>query len=240
MGESINYNSYPYATIGRRVIATVLDQTIIISLMFLIGFITKSFPKDLEAFKVILFFSPLLFYNPLMVSAFGNTVFQKIFRIKIVRENRENCPFYLAILRWIVEVLLGWISIVYFMFNDKHQTIHDKVAGTVVYYLGKEKNEAEHIKPETDKGKIEFEYPSAGRRFLFFFIWYIPSQFILNFILVIILMIAGVNIEVETSEKYFNIVSFVLFFGVIILAVKGLLPGAMRKKVIYIEEENQN
>jgi uncharacterized RDD family membrane protein YckC len=237
MKENKNYSLYPYATMGRRVIATALDQTIVISLMILIGFLTGYFPVELETFKVILFYSPILFYNPVMVSSYGNTIFQKIFKVKVVREDGKYCSLHIAILRWIVEVLLGWISIAYFMFNDKHQTIHDKVAGTVVYYIGREKNEAEHIKPETDKYKIKYEFPSAGRRFLFFFIWFIPSYFILSLILGLILIGAGVNIEAETSEKYFNLVGIVLFIVVVILAVKGLLPGAMRKKVVYTNEE---
>lgn len=240
INDKMNYNEYPYATLGRRVLATSLDSIIIISFMLLVGTFVQSVSDEVNVIKIILFFAPVFLYNPVMISAFGNTIFQKILKIKVVTEEGQYCKFHIAFLRWIMEVLLGWLSLIYFVFNDKHQTLHDKIAGTFVYYV-KEKTELDDNYSELENSKPEYIYPSAGQRFLIFLAWFftfwIMFWIILYIIIDAIFMFSDFDYDSKPFDLFLSIIFFLSFIGFAVLAAKGQLPGAFRRKNELNEDE---
>ena len=81
-----------------------------------------------------LFLFVFFLYEPLFVSAFGGTIGHTYSNIKIKREYNtgKNISFPIAIVRFTLKSLLGWISLLTVTSNTKKQAIHDFAAKSVV------------------------------------------------------------------------------------------------------------
>ena len=123
-----------YATLQSRIKAAVIDGIILIVLMYSTTEILKYFedvPSSLRMYLFILFF---IFYEPILVSIFGSTAGHYYSDIKVKRANNmnKNMIFPLALLRFILKYVLGWLSLLTVTSTEKRQAIHDKVVNSVV------------------------------------------------------------------------------------------------------------
>lgn len=245
-----------YATLPMRIKAIAIDSLIVsLLLMALLQVLGLYFPKHsvLTAFAI---FGMLLLFEPILISSFGCTIGQYLMGIRVILKKDETlCPFHLSIIRYIVKIILGSLSLFYMLFSSNRQGIHDYCAKTIVV-LSKRKL-IKH--PEVAKEQIEetqfdqqYKYPSAVRRFVFFVIWYIIASFSASIILGIlysIIIAIGTIIglfpdEIPENNLLFGILVMIIWITEIFLfaaiaywAAKGYLPGAIRKEITEEEIE---
>lgn len=226
-----------YATLGRRVKASILDSVIVLALIVTIPVIMGQITKGLPDGWGVLMYAPIFFLEPLLISYWGQTVGQYLWGIKVVREaDLTKCPLSLSFVRYYTKAVLGWWSMIYMFFTKKHQAIHDHLAHTVVilspYRLAKTPSFAEKgmTEQEPEEG---FVYPSVLRRFGFFVIWWFVIFIALYAVAKGLLSLSVGTVKADQLLKSAD--PLVTFFGLILLlvvaslAAKGLLPGARRK-----------
>ena len=233
-------NQDVFASLATRVKASIIDSIILIFLFISIPMTIGAFTNSESTVKAVIMFAPFLILEPILVTYLGSTMGQSFFGIKVIRGNsRSNCPLYISFFRYIAKVVLGGFSLIYMLFSKKHQAIHDHLFSTFVLISPKkiEKN------PEIVKyGEIEqtlsqdYTYPSAIRRFLLFIVWYIIICFVIGIVVGIgaLIAIPGYTIEddklPEAIDIVLNFVLAIVFITVAVLASKGYLPGARRKR----------
>lgn len=123
-----------YGSLAKRVKATLLDFLVIMALGLLVSTIFSRV-EDLPNYARIIAFCFIFFlYDPIFVSLFGCTIGQFLLSLKVRRNNNETLKiiFPIAVIRFIIKVLLGWMSLLTITGNNKRMAIHDMVANSVV------------------------------------------------------------------------------------------------------------
>jgi uncharacterized RDD family membrane protein YckC len=125
-----------YPGVFDRIKAIITDGVLIIIFMFVASYIFSLFKTVPDYARIIAFVFIFLLYDPLFTSIFGGTIGHMIIGLRIKRESDEqkNILFPLAIVRYIVKVSLGWISLLTISANAKRKAIHDYLVGSVVVY----------------------------------------------------------------------------------------------------------
>lgn len=123
-----------YAGLQSRIKAAVIDGIILIAVMYCTSEILNSYegvPSSLRMWLFILYF---ILYEPLAISIFGNTLGHFYSDIKVRRENNldKKVIFPLALVRFIIKILLGWVSLLTITGSEKKQAIHDVVVKSIV------------------------------------------------------------------------------------------------------------
>lgn len=232
-------NTPIYATLPRRMKAGLIDLIIMLSLFILIPLVISSISESDTPTKVILMFAPPLLLEPFLITYFGFTLGQYFFGIQVVKTNNQKCPLLISFIRYYTKLILGGLSMMYMLFSKKHQAIHDHLAGTIVLIsqnrIEKNPEFANQGEPEQVKQE-DYIYPSPLRRFGVFIIWYIIASICFGMAIeaIALLTIPEYTIETESLPEQFdiviNIINSVLFFSSALLASKGYLPLAKRKK----------
>ncbi len=125
-----------YPGVFDRVKAMMTDGIVIVVFMFVASYIFSLFESVPDSARIIAFVFIFLLYDPLFTSIFGGTIGHMMLGLRVKRESDEkkNIILPLAIPRYIVKVLLGWISLLTVSGNEKRKAIHDYIAGSVVVY----------------------------------------------------------------------------------------------------------
>lgn len=241
-----------YATLPMRIKAMAIDS-LIYALMFisLPMLVTSLYPhsNDLRIISMIL---PILILEPFLITFAGCTIGQYLMGIRVViKDLGEKCPLPLSFPRYFVKFLLGGYSLIYMLFSNKRQAVHDYVAKTIVV-LSKRKQAAhpEFAEEQEEEAQIErqYKYPSGIRRFVFFVIWYVVAFLVIGVLLdilfsffILIDLIPYEDLESDVFSViiviFFWALEIFLFFAIAYWAAKGYLPGAMRKLVPQEEVE---
>ncbi|WP_163717710.1 RDD family protein [Mangrovibacterium lignilyticum] len=126
-------NNYPGVSL--RVKAVVSDSIVIVILIVAATYLLESFDNTPGYVRGIAFVA-LFLYDPLMTSLAGGTIGHLLFGIRVKRQNNQqrNMLFPLALLRYVVKVAMGWVSLLTVMYNKKGKAIHDMVVGSVVRF----------------------------------------------------------------------------------------------------------
>lgn len=129
-------NEENYPGVFNRVRAIVTDTLVMVCFIFLASLIFSRFENVPDNARIIVFVFIFLLYDPIFTSLFGGTIGHMAIGIRVKRESNEkkNILFPLAILRYIVKVFLGWISLLSISGNVKRKAIHDYLVGSVVIY----------------------------------------------------------------------------------------------------------
>ena len=234
-------NQVLYATLPRRIKASIIDGFVLLALIILFPLIIGTLVGKDTGLSAIAMFTPPLLLEPFLISFLGFTLGQYIFGIQVVRlETGGKCPLISSFARYFTKTILGSLSIAYMLFSKKHQAIHDHFAKTLVVLSLKkiEQNPefAQYGEIEQDlENDVAFTYPSVARRFGFFCIWVVVMSIVFGILVegAAILLLSGYTFETEKMPKQIEVASNVLysiiFIGLAVLASKGYLPGAKRK-----------
>lgn len=119
-----------------RVKAVVTDNIVMIIFMFIAAYAFSLFENVPDSARILAFVFIFLLYDPLFTSLFGGTIGHMLIGIRVKKESNENknILFPLAILRYIMKIILGWISLLTVSSNKKRKAIHDYIVGSVVVY----------------------------------------------------------------------------------------------------------
>jgi uncharacterized RDD family membrane protein YckC len=131
-----------YPGVFDRVKAIMVDSIVLIAFMLLASYIFSLFENVPDTARIIVFVFIFLLYDPLFTSIFGGTIGHMMNGIRVKRESDEkkNIMFLLAIPRYIVKAMLGWVSLISVSGNKKRKAIHDYLVGSVVVYASQNEN----------------------------------------------------------------------------------------------------
>lgn len=123
-----------YGKLMDRLKAVMIDGIIIIGLGFLATKVTSSFEMVPDTVRIILFVSIFILYDPLFTSIAGGTLGHLIIglRVRMEKNEKRKISFPKALIRFILKVALGWVSLLTVTGNAKKQAIHDSAAGSVI------------------------------------------------------------------------------------------------------------
>jgi len=132
--EKIDYSKvYELPTIKTRYISILIDG--ICLLLFALG-ISALFEKigDVSGFvRGITFVIVIILYEPILVTL-GCTIGQFFMNIRVrdFRNPEKKLSFYLVIFRFIIKIILGWLSFLTVTFNINRRAIHDLASGSIM------------------------------------------------------------------------------------------------------------
>ena len=123
-----------YASLTSRIKAAVIDALLLILLMYTISEIFGMMQEVSTKFRIIAMVLLFVLYEPLFVSIAGGTVGHTFSEIKVLRDDGSgrNIHFTLALSRFILKLLLGWLSLITVSMHSQKKAIHDMVAGSLM------------------------------------------------------------------------------------------------------------
>lgn len=121
-----------FAPITRRIQAVIIDSVILLLLFFGVALFVSN--TDLNSFvKIGIVAVPVLGLEPCFVSFTGASIGHHFQGLWIERKgSRKRLNFFLAMIRFLVKNLLGWLSFIFILTTQKHQALHDIAADSVV------------------------------------------------------------------------------------------------------------
>lgn len=127
-------NPTPYAELRQRINALFLDSLVTVSLIYCIAMIFDAFEPINTSIRIIAFIGVFFVYDPLFTSLFGGTIghFLTGIRVKRGSDLEKNIIFPLALVRYLLKIIFGWISLITVTSNIESKGIHDLVVNSVV------------------------------------------------------------------------------------------------------------
>lgn len=118
-----------------RVKSVFADSLVIVAMMYLASYMFSSM-TDVDDNMRIAALIVILMYDPIFVSLFGFTIGHYIMGLRVRKESNEQRKIIipLAMLRFVLKTLLGWLSLITVTRDDKGQAIHDLFTGSVVIF----------------------------------------------------------------------------------------------------------
>jgi hypothetical protein len=97
-----------YATLPRRVKATIIDNIILLTLIICGPLAASAIIGRGAALNAVMMFIPILALEPLLITFLGCTIGQYIFGMRVVRnvDVHKKCPLHLSFIRYYSKMLL--------------------------------------------------------------------------------------------------------------------------------------
>lgn len=123
-----------YAILPDRIKAAVIDGILLIATMYAASEILNIFENVPNYIRISIAISLFILYDPFFTSQYGGTIGHSFSKITVRKDiDRENyIGFPSALLRFILKISLGWISLLTVTGNQKKKAIHDFVVNSVV------------------------------------------------------------------------------------------------------------
>ena len=123
-----------YAILPDRIKAAVIDGILLIAAMYAASEILNIFENVPNYIRISIAISLFILYDPFFTSQYGGTIGHSFSKITVRKDiDRENyIGFPSALLRFILKISLGWISLLTVTGNQKKKAIHDFVVNSVV------------------------------------------------------------------------------------------------------------
>lgn len=123
-----------YAILPDRIKAAVIDGILLIAAMYAASEILNIFENVPNYIRISIAISLFILYDPFFTSQYGGTIGHSFSKITVRKDiDRENyIGFPSALLRFILKISLGWISLLTVTGNKKKKAIHDFVVNSVV------------------------------------------------------------------------------------------------------------
>jgi len=124
-------NEYP--SLSERFQSIIIDQVFIVILMFLSAAVLDKFNDAPDWIRIALFFGIWGIYEPVCMT-FGCTIgnLAKRIRVKKFGAPEKKITILQAYVRYIIKLLLGFISFLTITTNKERRAIHDMAASTVM------------------------------------------------------------------------------------------------------------
>ncbi|MEZ4817578.1 MAG: RDD family protein [Flavobacteriaceae bacterium] len=123
-----------YARLFDRVKATFIDAIVLIAMMYAATEIFSLFDIIPNYVRIIVSVFIFILYDPLFTTFYGGTIGHSYSGIGVRRDDDsdKNISLPSAIVRFIIKLLLGWISLLTVTGNEKRKAIHDFIVKSVV------------------------------------------------------------------------------------------------------------
>ena len=132
---------YDLASLGERIVATIIDLVIMGAYLFLITMVLSSSAGAFDngaAWLYVFLFLPVAFYSLLSEQFFnGQTVGKRVMGIKVISLNGNQASFGQYLTRWLFRLVDMWLfgfvlATIMVAVTERHQRIGDLIAGTVL------------------------------------------------------------------------------------------------------------
>jgi len=172
--QNVNIN-FTAASLGERLVASLLDLIVFIAYVFLIGWLVFNklglghAMNDWDTWSVvavnIILFSPVTFYTLTMESIFeGQTLGKMVMKIKVVKIDGYQASFGDYLIRWLFRLIEIWMTfvlgLVMIVISSKSQRLGDMAAGTALITLKNKVTIDSTILEEIDNSYVPI-YPSV-------------------------------------------------------------------------------
>jgi uncharacterized RDD family membrane protein YckC len=122
-----------YPLLTDRVQSSFIDGIFLIILMFVFSTILDKFENVPDGVRIVLFTGLWIVYEPLCTTlgfTLGNYI--KGIRVRQHTEVTRRINFFQALVRYVLKVILGWISFLTIHSNSERRAIHDFVSGSIM------------------------------------------------------------------------------------------------------------
>ena len=129
--------NYRLASVGDRLLATLVDLMIFFAYFMVIVVLEEIFEFSIPEFAFILFYLPIFFYH-LLCEVFlnGQSIGKRQMQIKVVKLDGSRPSLGAYILRWVIRpvdnFMIGAIGVLTILLTGKGQRLGDLAAGTTV------------------------------------------------------------------------------------------------------------
>lgn len=123
-----------YALLPDRIKAAFIDSIVLIAAMYGASEILNLFDNVPNSVKIIIALVLFVLYDPFFTSYFGGTIGHSYSNIYVAKDSdsTKKISFPMAVLRYILKVSLGWLSLLTVTGNKEKKAIHDLAASSVV------------------------------------------------------------------------------------------------------------
>jgi hypothetical protein len=216
-----------YPRLLLRVRAALIDSVLlplIVLTVLILGSSSFELSGGLE--KLMLIFIPIFILEPCMVAFTGGTVGHHFSRIRVVaRDGSRNINILAATIRFVVKLLVGWLSFIFVLKTIKHQALHDLVVGSIVIHKDPTGLPLHEALPERTPVKIDYVYPAVWRRVVAILLYSIFCTFAMVAISTIVMIIKPIS-------WFVVVIVYVWMISLAWVAVRGWfgrLPGCERR-----------
>lgn len=128
-----NAKQTEYPLLGDRIQSSFIDMILIILMMFVFASILDRYENVPDWVRIILFIGLWAAYEPVCTSlgcTLGNYI--KGIRVRQHDSATKRINIFQALIRYVVKIVLGWISFLTIHSNHERRAIHDFMAGSVM------------------------------------------------------------------------------------------------------------
>jgi uncharacterized RDD family membrane protein YckC len=226
-----------YPRLIRRVRAVLIDSVLLPVSIFSTLIVGDALGVTSTFAKAMLFGLPVFVLEPALVAFTGGTVGHHLMKIRITRlDGMGNINILAATVRFVVKLLLGWLSFIFVLTTTKHQAVHDLVARSLVVHKDVRGLPAYDVLPERKSDTENYVYPPAWRRIIVAI-----AYCVLVYIAVCVVILAVASTECtdgnrcSTVETLFEIALSIMWLvttgWVAVRGWGGRLYGCRRKPV---------
>lgn len=117
-----------------RVKAAFIDIIFVFMIIYSITMLLDQFEGLDKVTRGVVLGIAFLLYEPICVSAFGASIGHLFCDLRVQKDDdtHKNISFPIAIFRFVIKTLLGWISLITINRDSKKRALHDIMAKSVV------------------------------------------------------------------------------------------------------------
>lgn len=225
-----------YPRFLRRLQAVMVDS-IVLTVLFMSSLIIASYFGVTGRDSALLTAAIIVLWEPLLVSVTGGTIGHHLIGLKVVNSaTGKNINIFAAIVRFVVKMILGNLSVIFIFITRYHQAIHDGLVRSVVVLKHPEERPDYEVLSARTVELPNYSYPPVWRRGIMIVIYNI-ALFLLIGTATGYLLPAKCLIESNCTAwqtlalTFWQLLWVVGIFVIIVLCWKGRLFGCLRKTI---------
>ena len=122
--------------VSDRVRAAVTDSVVMIVLSVIASQLLNTTSNEMVVLRGVLLVFIFVLYDPILTAIAGGTLGHRIMGLRVKRQSDEtkNIPIHSAVIRYLIKVFLGMVSLLIVSKKSNRHAIHDKAVKSVVVY----------------------------------------------------------------------------------------------------------
>lgn len=172
-----------YPRLIKRVRAVLIDSVLLPVVVFGALIIGDALGVPGPYGKAMLILVPIFILEPGLVAFSGGTIGHHMLGIRVTkRDGLGNINIFAATIRFIVKLVLGWLSFIFVLTTTKHQAVHDLLAGSIVVHKDPTGLPSYEVLSERSGDGDAYIYPPGWRRIVVIALYWILATVTLGII----------------------------------------------------------
>ena len=228
-------NAIAYPRLIKRVRAVLIDSVLVPVSVFGTLILGDALGVSHPFGKAMLLLAPIFILEPGLVAFTGGTIGHHLQGIRVTSvDGLRNINIFAATARFIVKVVLGWLSFIVVLTTSKHQAVHDLVARSIVIHKDATRLPDFEVLAERTLDSDTYIYPPAWRRVAVITAYAVAATIVFGIASTVVSSADCLNAQrCTTLDKLFEIVlSICWIVGLGWLTVRGwsgMLYGCRRR-----------